>query len=116
MERSKQKATWDEGEKVLTVQMEIDSFNRYLYNSTLCEIYLPYSEIWKARLLSGRKLKPHLSGRASVVVRGRTRMDGKSELATEVTAVLVGADVRAVPIRQWERPDKHIVLYTSIIK
>lgn len=102
MEQSKQRAICDDGKKLIRVLMDVHTFYAFQNGFTKGEIYLPIS--WKERIFAeGRKLNKGMLDYTVVVMR-----DDKEFSSTHR---ITGADIRHVPLRRWERTDKHIVLF-----
>lgn len=81
-----------------------DVFQAYRRGKMANEMFLPLNELWKGRVFSeGWKLKPELKLKA---VKIKDRKTGSI-----LVAKIWGSAVRFAPIREYERSDKHIVLY-----
>ncbi len=96
-------------EKKITIQLSNTLYKLFKQGWSNYEVYLPKTNTWCSKLfVRGWILKPHLLSYEVVIV-----PKNKSSM---MRAKIVGATVRYMPIRQVERVDKHIVLYTKIIK
>ena len=98
-----------DAEKKITIQLSNMLYKSFQAGKSNYEVYLPKTDTWCSKLfVRGWILKPHLLSYEVVIV-----PKNKSSM---MRVKLVGATVRYMPIRQMERVDKHIVLYTKIIK
>ena len=98
-----------DAEKKITIQLSNMLYKSFQAGKSNYEVYLPKTDTWCSKLFArGWILKPHLLSYEVIIV-----PYNKSSM---MRVKLVGATVRYMPIRQMERVDKHIVLYTKIIK
>ena len=93
----------EQQEIVFTVSEELfKAFRKGLLHN---EMFLPYSSLWKRRLLEGEtwSLQRRIYGFGVKVV-------NEADKASVIEMKPSDASVRRIPIRPFERPDKHIVL------
>lgn len=98
-----------DSDRKIEVRLSNALSDAYVAGKTRYEIYLPKTEAWSRKLFEkGWMLKPNLYAYDIVVTNSSRKVAAKARLT--------GATVRYVPIRAFERADKHIVLYTKINK
>lgn len=107
MGQSKSIVRFDDVKKEIVFHLSSEMWNAFTRYFTKGELYLPFSEVWKNRLMpNGRKMSSDIKYNYVVVAWNPTKTEGW-------LCGISGMDVRKVPVRKCERAGKHIVLFTT---